>query len=672
MIKNVILMITVLSLHGCAEKFQLKKNEADFKRVDSLIKLSRNSSFTDSIRNIFLLKANTQIDILKKDSLKVHFLIKTAYSSLMLGDFKEYGKKSKKILQLSSGGKDTIALTRAYSYLGYFYQFDYKPDSAYYFYDKALQLFKLRKDTKNEGLMLLSMATLQEQVKDYTGSEINSIKAISKLVQTKQFRSLYLAYNSLAINNKNLGDFNSAIKNFNKSRTYLSKVKNNQFLFATNYNNIGRVYTMQGRHKMALEYYMRAFEIQGLKLKNPKLYAMVLNNVAYSKFKLEDHSEIPALFYKALQIRDSLQIKDGMVTSYQNLSEYFLSKLDTLKAIEYGKLANSIAIEINYNDGLLKTYKLLSNIIQGTKSKLYLNKYIILSDSLLQEERRVREKFTRIAYQTGEVIQENEKIQKKNYLLTITLVTFLVLFLLLYFLIKQREKNKELEFTLKQDKSNIEIYNLMLSQQKMFNEGGVSEKNRISRDLHDGVLSRLFGVRLSLDALNEGSSKNDIKERENNIKMLQSIEKEIRGVSHNLNSITFNDEESFKSLIKSLLEGQSKIINFNYKLIIKEDIDWKKISNKVKINCYRILQEALQNINKYSKAKNVVISLDKIEDNLTIFIEDDGIGFNTGAKNKGIGLKNIAYRVEELNGDLHISSEKNKGTKIAIEVLLNI
>jgi two-component system NarL family sensor kinase len=671
MIKNVILILLLLSIHSCTQKPRTI-NGAAFKRIDSLNTLSRNTSFTDAVRTLFLSKANNQINILKNDSLKARLLIKTAYSSLMLGDYKEYRNKSKQVLQSSLERNDTIALLKAYSFLGYYYEVKKKLDSVYYFYNKALPILKVKKDNVSEGRMLLGIGGIQESIKDYTGSEINAIKAISKLKGTDQYRNLYLAYNLLAVSNKNLGKFNLAIKNFDKSKIFLDKVKNNQYLYGTTLNNIGRVYLKQNNHTQAIENFTKGLKIKGLKTGRPKTYAMLLSNLGYSKFKLGGLTEVLILFKKALKIRDSLQIKDGMVASYHHLSEYYLSKYDTIKALQYGVLANSIAKEINYNDGLLESYKLLSKITQGTTGQQYLNKYIRLSDSLQHQERVVREKFTRIAYQTDEVIQENEKVQKKNYLLTLTLIIIVAFFILIYFLIKQRSRSRELEFAQMQDKSNIEIYNLMLSQQKMFNEGGVKEKNRISRDLHDGVLGRLFGARLSLDALNEGSSRKDIKEREKSIKELQSVEEEIREISHNLNSIAFNNESSFKELVEKLLVEKSKITNFEYQFSIKKDIDWKEIPNTIKINCYRILQEAIQNINKYSKAKTVKISFNKVENNLLVSIEDDGIGFDTKVKRKGIGLKNITSRVKDLGGNVSINSVKNKGTKITIAILLNI
>jgi signal transduction histidine kinase len=120
--------------------------------------------------------------------------------------------------------------------------------------------------------------------------------------------------------------------------------------------------------------------------------------------------------------------------------------------------------------------------------------------------------------------------------------------------------------------------------------------------------------------------------------------------------------------VENLLETQSEISQFKFK-IINNKAAWDIIDNKIKINFYRIIQEAIQNINKYSKAKNVKITFDLIEDNVCLTIEDDGVGFNADRKSAaGIGLKNMKSRVAKLNGNFDIKSAVNKGTKISIFV----
>jgi signal transduction histidine kinase len=86
---------------------------------------------------------------------------------------------------------------------------------------------------------------------------------------------------------------------------------------------------------------------------------------------------------------------------------------------------------------------------------------------------------------------------------------------------------------------------------------------------------------------------------------------------------------------------------------------------------YRILQESLQNINKYAKASTIKVEFKKDKKgNLILNIADDGIGFEVDKKSKGIGLKNIVTRTHESEGTIEIKSTLNKGTQIKITVPL--
>ncbi len=297
-----------------------------------------------------------------------------------------------------------------------------------------------------------------------------------------------------------------------------------------------------------------------------------------------------------------------------------------------------------------------------------MGEYIKLSDSLQQQEREIREKFTRIAYETNEIAEERDEVVSNMYKVILFSVIAAGVSILLFITMRQRSKNKELQSKQKQDEANVEIYNLMLSQQKMFNKGSIEEKNRISKELHDGVLGRLFGARMCLDALNEGVTEDEILGREKNIKDLQSIEVEIRKISHNLKSSLFDSDTSFNELVDQLVSKQSKIIKFEYKLSFSNELSWENISNTIKINCYRILQVALQNINLYSEAKTVKINFSKENDSLLFSIEDDGIGFDTKTKKEGIGLKNIKSRIMDLKGKVDMRSKQNIGTKINIKI----
>ena len=86
------------------------------------------------------------------------------------------------------------------------------------------------------------------------------------------------------------------------------------------------------------------------------------------------------------------------------------------------------------------------------------------------------------------------------------------------------------------------------------------------------------------------------------------------------------------------------------------------------MNIYRIIQEAVQNINKYAKANNVKVALKAEDDFIHLTISDDGIGFNLNTKKDGIGIKNIRSRIERLNGNVEFISELKKGTSVVIKI----
>ena len=128
------------------------------------------------------------------------------------------------------------------------------------------------------------------------------------------------------------------------------------------------------------------------------------------------------------------------------------------------------------------------------------------------------------------------------------------------------------------------------------------------------------------------------------------------------------EEQVFTSLIEELLEIQSKAGNFNYAIQTQTDLDWDMIDGKVKINIYRILQEAIQNINKYADATEVLLTFNANQNHIKVTIEDDGVGFNVQKKSQGIGLSNMTSRVKDLQGTIKITSELSKGTLIEVTV----
>lgn len=222
---------------------------------------------------------------------------------------------------------------------------------------------------------------------------------------------------------------------------------------------------------------------------------------------------------------------------------------------------------------------------------------------------------------------------------------------------KLEENNQEAQSTIEQLEKEV-----LTKQEKEREE----ERQRISEELHDGALGKLFGTRMGLGFLDLSNTQSKEK-YQSFLNELQEVEKEIREVSHKLSTNLDGSDIGFVGIVEQLLKDKSVLNKSNYTLDIDKSINWKSINEVHRVNLYRIIQEALQNIIKHAKAKNVRITITYNNNRINTEIKDDGVGFDTSKRKKGIGVNNIKSRVKRLKGSLLINSESNKGTSLNIE-----
>ena len=641
-----------------------------YKWIDS----SRNKKLKKSKREFYLHKAYKESLRESNDSLRTTYLTKVSFTYYgYLKDSLMFRKINKQAIELSIQINDSLNLANNYWDLGNFFRNSSIKDSAYYSYVKAQKIFEALTSDGFAGKLLLNMALIQTDYKDYTGSEVTTIRALNLLQPLKEYEPIYRCYNNLGIIFNELGEYDQALFYHNKAMEYLSLIDDDNSLMENTLNNIGVVHQNKGDFKQAIEYFQLSLENDSLNIQSPKTYARSLDNLASGKLRLKDTMGIKELFLKAYKIRDSIQDYSGMAVSKLHLAEYYVFTNDTINAIQLANETKQLAGVKNNDRDLLASLLLLSKL-DKENSFSYVNEYIKLEDKLHKQERLIRNKFARIRFETDEYIDENVKLseqkaninKQKNIILIIGSV-LLLMGSLVTIIIVQRAKNIKLRLERRQQKANEEIFDLMLVQQYKLDEGRRKEKKRISEELHDGVLSRLFGTRLMLNTLNDKIDNESILDRKKYINELQHVEEEVRNVSHELNEKSLSPNIGFIDMVDNLLENRSKISNFKYKINIDNNIVWEELKGSFKMNLYRIIQEAIQNINKYAKANNVLVEFKKEESRLLLIINDDGKGFNPDAKRRGIGINNMKSRVQQLQGKISINSQANNGTAILIE-----
>lgn len=584
-------------------------------------------------------------------------------------DWSSMRVSNKFLFDWSSEAHDTLNIGNAYFFYGNNYFDKGVYDSAYYYYLKAEKIF-LTTENYRLGDLYLNKSNIQLNFNDNLGAENSATKSLKYYRKRNDFYSQYDALTNLGIASYSNKNFEKAIEYHKKALTIArnDNLDREFYLQEISLNNIGDCLQNLGNYSEAISYFEKALRNKDLYNDKPSLYATLSDNLAYSKFKLKGRDkETLKLFLRSLAIRDSLGLSSRIIYSKIHLSEYYSFLEDTITARKYSAEALQLSRKTKIFFDVLLALKQCS-LVDTENSSLYSEQYIRISDSLQQEERKSKDKFARIAFETDEIIQQKDKLAEQNRNLLYFFLGTLFVGLLLFVIRTQRAKNRELLLKQQQQKVNEEIYNLMISQQDAIEENRVKEKKRIAQELHDGVLGRLFGARLNLDSLNRFSDEESVKSRFNYLAELKNIEQDIREISHDLNREKHVLINNFVAIVSNLLEEQANSFEPDLQSYLDESIQWDKVANNVKINLYRILQESLQNINKYAQANQISVEFKKEDDRIALRITDDGIGFDVNTKKRGIGLQNMESRVQECEGTFEIKSKKGKGTATTVVV----
>ncbi|NVK53529.1 MAG: sensor histidine kinase [Flavobacteriaceae bacterium] len=668
-IRNLIYLSLSITILSCNNKI-LTKKQSQIERKDSItlwLKGARNPSFSKAEQKNFLHKAYGSLQTNTTDSSTAKNLSIIAYRFYELKDTISFQKINTEAQKLAYQQKDSFTIADTHWSLADYYNNKKIFNSSYFHYNKAYEYFNNINREYETARMLYAMAYIKGNYRDYSGSEILTFKAIEKFKSLKNYKYLYTAYNHLATLQTDIKRYNKAIDYYQKAKEYASKVKGSKkTYYKAISNNLGIVYMYKKEYKNALIFFNESLKNTTRILDSTR----VIDNIAYTKLLMNDTIGIKKSLIWSLRKRDSIKDKPGRMASNIHISDYYKYIQDTAKAISHAKQAKQIAIKIKNSQTYLKSLKKLAEL-EPNKSKQYLDRYIQFNDSLVNAERQVQNKFTRIAFETDEFIEENKRLSQQTIFISVTGVGLILILSLLYFIRIQKTKNEKLLLESEQQKANEEIYILTLQQQAALEKEKVNERNRISQELHDGILGKLFGTRMGLGFLDIKGTESTQEKHQSLLDELQQIEKEIRDVSHQLNTNFNSAQINFTSLIKQLALTKAETAQFEIQFSFDEQIAWDNISEIIKVNVYRVIQEALMNVVKYANAKNVSLAFSTNTNDIKVVIKDDGVGFDTGKKSKGIGIKNIRSRIKKLNGVVEIESKLSVGTTIEIQIPIN-
>lgn len=190
-----------------------------------------------------------------------------------------------------------------------------------------------------------------------------------------------------------------------------------------------------------------------------------------------------------------------------------------------------------------------------------------------------------------------------------------------------------------------------------------NERSEIGRELHDNVNQLLGASKLYLDMARTAEQGKDSLLASASTYILSAIE-EIRKLSKVLITPLIK-EIGLADSIKDLTE-EIMLVHPISILFVSENFMEDELSDKFKLNIFRIVQEQINNILKHAKAKTITISVLEADDILSVSIADDGIGFDTNKRKNGVGITNIKSRSELYNGKVTLISLEGEGTTLSI------
>lgn len=657
-----------LLISGCKQT----TNEISKSEIDSVyfyLKKSRNKK----LDNLSRLKALDKSFVLIKDNLDSSknrdTLFNICYKYYELQDWDNFSKSINILFKKSVQNKDSINIAKAYRFKGNYFKRIEKYDSSFYNYSKAEKVYYKINDKLNYANILYNKGIVQYRISDYFKAELSLYKAYSILKNSNDNEKLYGVLNELGLVCNELSEFDKSLFYMNEALLIAKKstLQDNIEKKAMSLSNIAFVLQSQKKFNEAIVKYNETLKNKEAIKSFPVLYSNILDNLGACKLEVKDFQDLPNLFIESLNIREDIGNSSTIILSLKHISEYYRVKNNPELAEKYAIKALNLAISskntIDYISALQQ-----ASLVNEKYLSTYAKDYAKINDSLQIAERNSKDRFARIQFETDEIIQENEGLAEKNRNLLYVFVVSFIVVVLLFVVRAQRARTRELLYKQAQQKANEDIYNLMMSQQAIIDESRSKEKKRLAQDLHDGVLGRMFGLRLNLDSLNSSANEDAIQKRFELLNELKTIEQDIREISHDLNREKQVLINNFVSIVHNLLEEQKASFDANVTYFIDNDVVWDKISNTIKINLYRILQEGLQNINKYANAKNIIVEIKGDEENVYLKIQDDGIGFDVNRKSKGIGMQNMISRTHDCKGIIDINSKKEQGTKIVITI----
>ena len=528
--------------------------------------------------------------------------------------------------------------------------------------DSALYYFEQIEDHYWKGNTLYALCMNNLVSGAYDVSLIRSQQALDEFIMVKDTAMMIRAKGRRGIVFHDIGEYDEGIRTLKEAfEIYRNFSGKNKDLLAMIHGITAINYDDRGDSDIAVEYYKK---ILGFKeeLSSNREVTRTYNNMGNSLMKLGQLAEAKKYFLLNLETNEKAGFAYGIATVKTNLGTVAYKQGDYEAAKKFLNEAEAISYEIRDAEKILDIlqqqhfFHELTN--KPSVSLDYLKKYHHLKDSLYDLDKQRQIALLEKKYETAKKEQqielqaaslaEKEAENERNIAVIVALILAISLLAGIFLLNrnrllkKQRLLLQEAEILLR----DAQIEAAISSQEK--------ERSRFAKDLHDGFGQMISILNLNLKSLEDGD-KDKHEVFENSSKVLEEMYSELKGICFNLMPQTL-----IKHGITAAIDEFASRINKADKIHIQTDFFGleNRLSEVQEISLYRITQEWINNLLKYSDATKATVQITKDDEELTLMIEDNGSGFELDklVNGKGNGWRNMNSRANLIKGELEVDT----------------
>ncbi len=429
------------------------------------------------------------------------------------------------------------------------------------------------------------------------------------------------------------------------------------------YANLSMVF-MEGKELEKAAMCIRRSMILSVKMNDKNMQLRNLGYQLHLESLLNEEDSVDYYISRARSLLPHVQATNTLAGYYQAEREALLSFQRFAEALTSCRQLLQVAgveqkpfILKDTYEAMGKCYKALG---QYDLALDCMDNYVSLNDSLMNTERDKALQELNVKYETKEkelkiVQMESEQRiaeeRHRNRLILFCLFVLLLFQLAAVIVWRMRKKNAQMRLYAERQEKALALLRseTELNLTRRYLEGMEIERNRLARELHDGISNDLYALEIKLQHELPGNALAGT---------LGYIRENVRAISHELMPPSFSEltlKEILKNYVDQLSDSTPDLV-FTFQSD-PPDAPWSIIPQDMAMMLYRVTQEALGNIIRHAEATHVYVGIELADASLILYIKDDGKGYDASGQGEGggIGLQTMQERVAALHGTFSIT-----------------